>query len=329
MMFIMVTLTYAVTPLTILYIYPIVVRLVTSIEDNPGKIHYYKLIRRIPVTFTSVGICMSFLAIHLFSVGRFIQYGDEVLGSQKYTNKMPIIHAILSAGMIAIGIILSVVILAIRITKSKGSTESQRNDDRQWTLMLPAVVISINIIYIGCYFLPYMLLAFITNPFLTFFIYLMLALFFCCIYLICLGACYLYEFFKEKKYENLESDKKYENLKSGRVIIKFLYTLLYSCMAWAIAFSVITFLFIITFIITLGRLADFEELNNLAPSLVIAAIGYFLLKPPYRYLTKENEDENSKSNNTSEQQGEGTTEQNLTTSENNSTPNENQIRNYF
>ena len=45
MMLIMVTLTYAVTPLTILYIYPIVVRLVTSIEDNPGKIHYYKLIR--------------------------------------------------------------------------------------------------------------------------------------------------------------------------------------------------------------------------------------------------------------------------------------------
>ena len=271
---------------------------------------------------------MSFLVIHLFSVRRFIQYRDEVLGSEKYTNKMPIIHAILSAGMITIGIILSVIILAIRITKSKGSTESNRNDDRKWTLMVPAVVISINIIYIGCYFLPYMLLAFITNPFLTFFIYLMLVLFFCCVYLICLGACYPYEFFKEKKYENLESDKKYENLKSGRVIIKFLYTLLYSCMAWAIAFSVITFLFIITFIITLGRLADFEELNNLTPSLVIAAIGYFLLKPPYKYLTKENEDENSKSNNTSEQQGEGTTEQNPMITEN-STPNENQIRNYF
>ena len=61
---------------------------------------------------------------------------------------------------------------------------------------------------------------------------------------------------------------------------------------------------------------------------MIAAIGYFLLKPPYKYLTKENEDENSKSNNTSEQQGEGTTEQNPIITEN-STPNENQIRNYF
>ena len=324
MIFIMVTLTYAVTPLTILYIYPIFVRLVTDIEDNPGKLQYYKLIRRIPVTFTSLAVCLSFLAIHLFSIRRFIQYGDDVLGSENYTNKMPIVHAILSLVMITIGVLLSVIILAIRITKSKGSTESKRNDNRQWTLMLPAVVMSINIIYIGCYFLPYMLLAFITNPFLTFFIYLMLVLFICCVYVICLGACYLYEFFKEKKYENLESDKNYENLKSGRVVIKFLYTLVYSCMAWAIAFSVITFLFIITFIITLGRLADFEELNNLAPSLVIAAVGYFLLKPPYKYLTKETEGENCKFNNENEQLREGDTEQNPITTEY-SIPHENEI----
>ena len=58
-------------------------------------------------------------------------------------------------------------------------------------------------------------------------------------------------------------------------------------MEWATAFSFIILIFIITFIATLGRFEDFEELNSLAPSLLIAAFGLVLFKPAYNYVTNK------------------------------------------
>ena len=61
-------------------------------------------------------------------------------------------------------------------------------------------------------------------------------------------------------------------------------------MGWATAFSFIILIFIITFIATLGRLGDFEELNSLVPTLLIAVLGLILLKPAYKYTMNKIKD---------------------------------------
>ena len=73
-------------------------------------------------------------------------------------------------------------------------------------------------------------------------------------------------------------------------------------MVWAIAFSVIIFLFMtMCIIIKLGSFDDFEDLEYLTPSLLIAILGLFLLKPAFVCVQKieeaSNDDEGQKAEN--------------------------------
>ena len=140
--------------------------------------HYKKPLHMKPLTFTGVGIFMGCFVIHIFSIMAFIQYGNEGLSSENYHNIIPIVHAGLSLLAIGAGFILTTTLLIIRISKSKNGPKTP--------IQIPAAMISVNCIYIGCYFLPYMLLALIHQPLLTTFTYLKLALLIVCIYLICL-----------------------------------------------------------------------------------------------------------------------------------------------
>ena len=144
-------------------------------------------------------------------------------------------------------------------------------------LRWPIVVISVNIIYIGCYFLPYMVLAFIHDPLLTAFTYFMVALVIFCIYLIFLGAWHLVKFFKYK----------YSEYEDRFKCAKLLAHLLYSCMTWTAAFATIMFLFVITFIITLGSFDDFEELKHLSPAILLAVVGAILLQPICKVMAEK------------------------------------------
>ena len=319
------TLIYAIGPLTVIHVYPIVFGLITRQKDKENSIDYVdsgvaqqvtekknyfkKLAHLTPLLFTSIGICIGFLVFHVYSVVRFIQYGDEVLSS--YDNKshpLPITHAVISSTVIGGGLVLSVTILVIRISKSKkhdskvisdspssveARTESTRQTKMQWPAMVTAAMISVNITYIGCYFMPYMLLAFIHDPLLTIFTYIMMLLFTCCVYLLFLGAWSLYKFCKGDdittdeytKCEHTTADENKEDQRNTK-LAKLFDTLLYSYMVWAVASSVIIFLFVIIYIITLGSFDDFEELKNLTPSLLIAVLGIFLLKPGLKLAKK-------------------------------------------
>ena len=137
-----------------------------------------------------------------------------------------------------------------------------------------------NFIYIGCYFMPYMLLAFIHDPLLTTFTYLTLVLFTVCIYLICLGVCNLYNYkFKHK------------TLYSNNRGAEFPDYLLYSCMVWAMAFSLSMFLFVVTLILTLGAFDDFQDLKYLIPSLPLAVISLFLIRPLYKLTSNKKQED--------------------------------------
>ena len=96
------TLMFGVSPLTVLHIYPLVLRWINIKEVEvhasqyldsgvvPIKVktesHYKKPLHMKPLIFTNVLIWIGFLIVHVFSVTRFIQYGNKVLSSEDYQN---------------------------------------------------------------------------------------------------------------------------------------------------------------------------------------------------------------------------------------------------
>ena len=289
-----------------------------SVNHNKNS-HYKKPVHTKPLILTSVLIFIGFFVVHVFSIISFIQYGQEVLSSKDYHSIIPITHAVLSLLAIVVGFVLTVIFFTIRISKSKQHQDPQHQQQREqcqatleWKerrqlrrqvqqpqqqdqqqqqqeqqqqkvlqqLLIPAAVISMNFIYIGCYFMPYMLLAFIHDPLLTTLTYLTLALFIVCIYLICLGVWNLYKLKHKIKHDNNKREK-------------FSDYILYSCMVWAMAFSLSMFLFVVTYILTLGSFDDFRDIKYLMPSLPLAVVSLFLIKPLYK-LKKQDPDSNRK-----------------------------------
>lgn len=278
MTLVVITLMFAVGPFTVLYIYPIVVRIISkdkAKEESTNKLSknfYRKLIHWVPLLCTGTMTCVSLFAIHIFSLVRFVQYADEVLSSETENRAMGIMYTVLSLLAVITGIVFSVTVLMRRISKSK--------KDGNKEIMVTAVVISVNIIYVGSYFLPYITWSFIHSPLLTIFTYLLGMMLIISVYLICLGVWRLCKFFFIKA-----------GYKQSAKVTKLLSILLYCCMGWAVAFTFIIFLIVNTYVITLGKFEDFEELKSLAPSLLIAVFGLFLFKPAYKYVKGKLEDD--------------------------------------
>ena len=331
---------FGVSPLTILHIYPLVLRQINIKRKKVSKpyysgtvvgvfsvdcekeSHYKKPVHTKPLILTSVLIFIGFLVVHVFSIMSFIQYGQEIMSNKYYHSIIPIIHAVLSLLAIAVGFVLTAIFFKIRISKSKLQQDPQQQEwlEMEWQdrchrrfqqqdqqqhqqgqqqqqqeqqqqqqqqklqqqkvlqqLLIPAAVISMNFIYIGCYFMPYMLLAFIHDPLLTTLTYLTLALFIVCIYLICLGVCNLYKLKHKTLYSNIKREK-------------FPDYILYSCMVWAMAFSLSMFLFVVTYILTLGSFDDFRDIKYLMPSLPLAVVSLFLIKPLYKLTSNKKQE---------------------------------------
>ena len=296
------TLTLAFSLFTVLHIFPMVLRLLKNRKvkvdpyyyeyhgiipiDPTNECYYKKVVHLLPLTLTGLGIYIGLLVIHIFSIVRLLEYGNEVLSS--YYKYLPIAHAVFSLLTVIIGSGLSVIFLVIRILRSK----KDNNGNKEWSLMLTVTVISVNIFYLGCYFLPYMLLAFIHDPLQSTFTYLTVVFLTLCIYLIFLGISQLYKYCRIKKENRDGSDSKFKCAKCCDA-------LLYSCMVWAMALSILMFLLLVTFFIE--SFDDFQKLQHLTPSLLIAILTVVLLQPSYKYLTKNLEDNNYNDNNTMEQ----------------------------
>ena len=296
------TLMFGVSPLTVLHIYPMVLRRIDIKKvkvyprdyldsgiliikpKNLIESYYKKMLHMKPLILTAAVICIGFWTIHVLSVMAFIQYGNEVLNSENYHYIIPIAHAVLSLLAVATGFVLTVIFLKVRISKYKQQQQQQQQEGSNdvlydQSLLIPAAAISVNFIYIGCFFLPYMLLAFVHDPLLTTFTYLTLVLFIVCIYLLCLGICHLYKFYNNKK------DTYNKDIKRA----KFLNSILYSCMVWALAFSLMMFLVIVTYIISLGSFNDFKDLKYLISSLPLVVV-LFLLRPAITLVSNKNEE---------------------------------------
>ena len=64
-----------------------------------------------PLTFTGVVTCLGFIVIHVFSLIKIDQYGDEVVNRRNYDNIMGVIYPIVSLLTVITRIIFAVWIL--------------------------------------------------------------------------------------------------------------------------------------------------------------------------------------------------------------------------
>ena len=215
---------------------------------------------------------LAFVVFHIISVTEYIQYGNEVLFNHNSVTAsndhqaIPMYHAVLSLIPIAIALLYATFAFLLKNRHNQNADINSIHSingigdiaGRCIENPMPAAeLLAANIIYIGSYFMPYMLLAFIHDPLQTSFIYLVVTAFIVCGYLTGLTLC------------GFASDK-----------IK----LLYLALSLATAASVVYFLVIIIYILTLGNFHDFEAIQNLLLPLVIGFLSLFIFKPVYKQL---------------------------------------------
>ena len=240
-------------------------------------------------------------AFHVVSAVEIIRYGNDVLQSHQDSNKdhssSPIIFVTLSFCMIVVTYISAVLISVYRWYKegfdSRSLVKPKSTKEPLNFRSLAVISVIINIIHIVCYFLPYMLLAFIYNPIQTCVTYLALGFYVLCIYLLfwILKDCYtsykrLYSsdttgrgFLRFHTSQNYTKNS--ESINKNDLYFIIIYTV-YFLLGYGIVLAVVFFSAVIFYVLTLGSLNDFEVIQNLIPPLLIGILTYFVIKPTYK-----------------------------------------------
>ena len=258
----------------------------------------------------SIVLTLALLVVHAFSVKRYIEYGDEVLYCCKTgDNYIPMKHALYS--FIAIG---STILAAVGFSLNKiyikiCSRSSGEKDYNDLMLYLISTSITVNIIYMGSYFVPFMILAFIHDPLQTTFTYFVVAAFFACICLTFYGFWTLSILIFPSKLlkkddRDLDNNRKHMNpicIKLHSICATFhrLYTpLICTFTLLASAFSMVCFLLAIIYITTLGSFSDYQDLKILLLPAVVGVFSFFIWKPVYQIIrAKYNKKHQKKSHN--------------------------------
>lgn len=128
------------------------------------------------------------------------------------------------------------------------------------------------LVYLGFYFLPYMILAFINDPIQTAFIYIIAASFILCVYLLTYSTLF-YILFLLEDYDQEKSKCKELMIRSS-----------YATFALGSGLSIAYFLIILIFVITLGNFHNFQAVENLTLPIIIALITLFVFKPSYKFI---------------------------------------------
>ena len=222
--------------------------------------------------FTSLFLNFGLLSFHVVSVVNNIRYGNEVLDNENYDvesttyedhQAITIFHAAWSfipiAGLFVTGI--TYVVFKCYY----------KNDNLM--VLTASVSMTGTIVYLGSYFMPYMLLAFIYDPLQTAFIYLTLIAFGLCIYF------YSFGFFQLKMATMYAGSRKWrdagENMKN-------------LAMAWGSSATITYFLGVIIYILDLGNFHDFMSAQNLLLPLMVGLFTYLVLKPANKAVEQMN-----------------------------------------
>jgi len=134
----------------------------------------------------ALSICLNFVlfVFHDTSYVYIIIYARDVLLSDKNQSSGPIISAGISIIIIVITYISAVGICIYKLSNRCSSDQPSLEGKTNPVILSAAVSITVNIIHLVCYFMPYMLLAFIYNPLQTFVTYLVLGVYVMCLFAI-------------------------------------------------------------------------------------------------------------------------------------------------
>ena len=226
----------------------------------------WKTLHLICLFLTSFVVNMILIELHIYSATKFIEYGNEILHEDEFLfgptgyHYLPYLHATLSYLLIGTLLTLAIGYSIFSICKRKKS-------------IFITTSISVNIIYILCYFFPSMLLAFIHDPLLTIFTFFM-AIF---------GIAFIYALIWSFGLNILTN--------TVRKLIPYTWLpfkgLIYSIIALTVAYSIIFLLVLINGVIELGSFSDFQALqNDMILPLLVGLLSLFILKPAHKYASR-------------------------------------------
>ena len=256
---------------------------------------------------------LALLVVHAFSVKRYTEYGDEVLYCCKTGDSyIPLKHALYSFIAIGSTILAAVGFSLYKIYIKICSRSKGERDYNDLMLYLISTSITVNLIYMGSYFTPFMILAFIHDPLQTTFTYFVVTAFFVCICLTFYGLWTLSILIFPSKLlkkddgalDNNTINEECMNplrnkLNSICASFRRLYTpLLCTFTLLASAFSMVCFLLAIIYITTLGSFNDYQDLKILLLPAVVGVFSFFIWRPLYQIIrTKYNKKYQKRSQN--------------------------------
>ena len=286
------------------------------IINLPGNIHSQWKISEIPVFIVSIIINIGLLIIHIVSVWELVKYDNEFFNTDTSSNTndssetnnslsdIAIFHFIFSFPLIIVTYISTGLLCFRKVKQFLSEKDINKETRRDISFLFASTSITVNIIYLVSFYMPYILLAFIYNPIQTSIIYLGLGIWVLCGYFfiwalvsICIGGCT-----NANKKSNASdetnvneennaddetnannktvvNDNKY-NLCSGHH--KQLNNIIIALSVVGLPSVVMYFSFIIVYALTLGSFDDFGIIQNFVPPLLVGLITFFAVKPAYR-----------------------------------------------
>ena len=228
----------------------------------------WKTLHLVCLFLTSFVVNMNLLELHIYSAVKLIEYGNEILHEEEFLfgpsgyHYLPYMHAKLSYFLVGTLLILAIGYSIIYVYKHKKS-------------VFIATSISVNVIYILCYFFPTMLLAFLHDPLLT--------IFSCFMAIAGIGIIYAMIWsFGLSLLTNIVT-----------TLIPWPHTwlslkvLIYSSIVSTAAYSIFHLLVLIDNVIELGSFSDFQALqNDMLLPVLMGLLSLLIVKPAYKYASK-------------------------------------------
>ena len=236
-----------------------------TIQAVANKIFFGSLV----LITAAIGVIL--MISHFNSIVHFISYCDKVLPDEaKY---LPYIFAVFSVVTVITSI---VVVTGIWLHKLRKIKRFKSEVNRRSVLF--GMIISLEIMHILCYFSPFMVLAFLHDPLVTFSTYFMIIMGI----LSFLITIYLPPFYLHKL--GIKARQQGKIIKKPMALFLVIVTLMTVIVS---GYAVILLIIFSASVLTIGNFGSSPTLQSMLLSLLIGLISFWILKPLYKKVQRE------------------------------------------
>ena len=230
-------------------------------KEDEEKEKQNRKIKILALILASTCLCIILFILHIIASVKLIEYYGEVLNDAQ---SISIVTTVLSFTPTALLLICFIPYYSYQ------NFRLQDVDKRLGKLL--QLSLGMLIIYLGFYFSPYMLLAFINDPIQTGFIYLIGGPVIFVVYLASYTFCLvIVKLCSTRKCPNIDVKSNFGNI----LQISFVY---------ASAISIVYFVLILIAILTLGNFDDFQAVQNLTLPIIIGLLSFFVFQPFFTHI---------------------------------------------